>query len=308
MKISLVGGLPAGACPGACTAWRRTKASFVVQIGESDRSVEYVVLDADNRPDRVKRTAALALAAPGTAWVTVPTDHREACLDELRIAGLEVKHEPEWLMTIDLTGSPLTAVHGRYVVESEQRSGVGGCPGHDQRRRCGLWADGSRRHRCRRGPDRNRSGVPQAWPGPGGDERPCCWSGRGGCHPWGPWGVVRRAGFVPVAWLDGCQGAGDRPNSLRQADGPQSVLWNLSEDRLRHLDDARAGCAPTRRRMTGLAAYLPVWVAVRASLRRVFDGTILGQLLTGDRRRCSVQAAPELDIEAKKRSDLSKAA
>jgi hypothetical protein len=37
---------------------------------------------------------------------------------------LEIKRDPEWLMTVDLTARPPTAIHSEYVVESEQRTDV----------------------------------------------------------------------------------------------------------------------------------------------------------------------------------------
>ena len=43
-----------------------------------------------------------------------------------------------------------------------------------------------------------------------------------------------------------------------------------------------AACARTRPTYAGVAEHLPeVWVAVRASLRRVLDETTLAQVLTG---------------------------
>ena len=97
---------------------------LAIQVGEQARSVELLVLGADGAPDRVERAAALAMAAPGAAWVTVPTDQREARLADLRNAGLEMECDPEWLMTVDLTTRPLTELHSRHVVESEQRADV----------------------------------------------------------------------------------------------------------------------------------------------------------------------------------------
>lgn len=96
---------------------------LVVQIGEPGRSVELVVLDADNSPARVQRACALAFAATGTAWVTVATDHLDASCDQLRVAGLEIKGDPESLMAISLSEHPLTPP-GPFLVESDHESSV----------------------------------------------------------------------------------------------------------------------------------------------------------------------------------------
>ena len=98
-----------------------------VRAGEQGRAMEYVVLDADQHPDRLARAAGLALAttgARGSAWVTVVTDDREARAAELEDLGLEVQRDKEWLMTIQLSDQPSLQLHSRYALVSELETDV----------------------------------------------------------------------------------------------------------------------------------------------------------------------------------------
>jgi len=88
-------------------------------------------------------------------------------------------------------------------------------------------------------------------------------------------GDLRRAGIV---------------RSMRGADGGYALARPATEISLgsviRAVDGPLAevrGLRPDEMNYTGLAEHLPgVWVAVRASLRRVLDETSLRQLLTGE--------------------------
>lgn len=82
------------------------------------------MLDADDRPERVTRAAALASAAPDTAWVTVATEHPGARADQLRDAGLEVQSGPEWMMTIELSEQRHHAVRAPYELVTDAWPGV----------------------------------------------------------------------------------------------------------------------------------------------------------------------------------------
>jgi GNAT superfamily N-acetyltransferase len=100
---------------------------LTVRAGEQARAMEYVVLDADKHPERVKRAADLVLAstgARGSGWVTVVTDDREARAEELEDLGLEVQRDKEWLMTIQLSEQPKLQLHSRYALVSELESDV----------------------------------------------------------------------------------------------------------------------------------------------------------------------------------------
>jgi GNAT superfamily N-acetyltransferase len=100
---------------------------LTVRVGEQARAMEYVVLDPDRYPGRLERAANEALAASGSAgsaWVTLATENRSACVDELTDLGLKVQREPEWLMTIDLKDQPALQLHSRYALVSELESDV----------------------------------------------------------------------------------------------------------------------------------------------------------------------------------------
>ncbi|TWD81881.1 acetyltransferase (GNAT) family protein [Kribbella amoyensis] len=87
--------------------------------------MEYVVLDADDQPDRVDRAAELALAAGGgrgAGWITLATDDREARVDQLEDLGLEVQREQDWLMTIQLSEQPALQLNDRYALHTELES------------------------------------------------------------------------------------------------------------------------------------------------------------------------------------------
>ncbi|WP_145807093.1 GNAT family N-acetyltransferase [Kribbella amoyensis] len=98
---------------------------LTVRAGEDNRAMEYVVLDADDQPDRVDRAAELALAAGGgrgAGWITLATDDREARVDQLEDLGLEVQREQDWLMTIQLSEQPALQLNDRYALHTELES------------------------------------------------------------------------------------------------------------------------------------------------------------------------------------------
>ncbi|TDU88691.1 acetyltransferase (GNAT) family protein [Kribbella voronezhensis] len=98
---------------------------LTVRAGEDNRAMEYVVLDADDKPERVERAAELALNAGGgrgAGWITLATDDREARVEQLEDLGLEVQREQDWLMTIQLSEQPALTVNERYTLHSEVES------------------------------------------------------------------------------------------------------------------------------------------------------------------------------------------
>ncbi|HZO65550.1 MAG: GNAT family N-acetyltransferase [Kribbellaceae bacterium] len=97
---------------------------LTVRIGEEDRAMEFVVLDPDAHPERLKRAADLALDSKGTAWVTLATLDREGTEDALMDLGLDVERDPEWLMTIELSQQPALQLHPRYALVSELEENV----------------------------------------------------------------------------------------------------------------------------------------------------------------------------------------
>nr|WP_238357253.1 GNAT family N-acetyltransferase [Kribbella italica] len=87
--------------------------------------MEYVVLDADDKPERVERAAELAMAAGGgrgAGWITLATDDREARVDQFEELGLEVQREQDWLMTIQLSEQPALQLNDRYALHTELES------------------------------------------------------------------------------------------------------------------------------------------------------------------------------------------
>ncbi len=97
---------------------------LTVRIGEEDRAMEFVVLDPDGHPERIKRAAELAYDTKGTAWVTLATQDREGTEDALMDLGLDVEGDPEWLMTIELARQPSLQLHPRYALVSELEENV----------------------------------------------------------------------------------------------------------------------------------------------------------------------------------------
>jgi len=95
---------------------------LVVRAGEENRPTEYVVLDADDKPERVERAAELALAhggGRGAGWITLATDDKEARIEQLEDLGLEVQQDQDWLMTIQLSEQPVLKVPDRYTLHTE---------------------------------------------------------------------------------------------------------------------------------------------------------------------------------------------
>jgi len=95
---------------------------LIVRAGEESRPTEYVVLDADNKPERVERAAQLALAdggGRGSGWITLATDDKEARIEQLENLGLEVQQDQDWLMTIQLSEQPALKLHERYALHTE---------------------------------------------------------------------------------------------------------------------------------------------------------------------------------------------
>jgi GNAT superfamily N-acetyltransferase len=97
---------------------------LTVKVGDTERAMEFVVLDPDAHPERVERAANLALDATGTAWVTLATEDRESMADTLDDLGLTVQRDPEWLMTIELARQPSLRLHSRYALVSELQENV----------------------------------------------------------------------------------------------------------------------------------------------------------------------------------------
>jgi GNAT superfamily N-acetyltransferase len=97
---------------------------LTVKVGDTERAMEFVVLDPDAHPERVERAANLALDATGTAWVTLATEDRESMADTLDDLGLTVQRDPEWLMTIELGRQPSLRLHSRYALVSELQENV----------------------------------------------------------------------------------------------------------------------------------------------------------------------------------------
>lgn len=95
---------------------------LIVRAGEESYSTEYVVLDADDKPERVERAAQLALAdggGRGSGWITLATDDKEARIEQLEELGLEVQQDQDWLMTIQLSEQPALKLHERYSLHTE---------------------------------------------------------------------------------------------------------------------------------------------------------------------------------------------
>ena len=95
---------------------------LIVRAGEENRAREYVVLDADDKPERIERAAQLALAdggGRGSGWITLATDDKEARIEQLEDLGLEVQQDQDWLMTIQLSEQPALKVPDRYTLHTE---------------------------------------------------------------------------------------------------------------------------------------------------------------------------------------------
>jgi ribosomal protein S18 acetylase RimI-like enzyme len=98
---------------------------LTVKVGETERAMEFVVLDPDGHPERVDRAADMALDTLGAAWVTLATtEGRESMVDTLDDLGLDVQRDPEWLMTIELSQQPSLQLHSRYALVSELQENV----------------------------------------------------------------------------------------------------------------------------------------------------------------------------------------
>lgn len=97
---------------------------IVVRIDKPGRTVEYLVPDADARPERVDRAAALAATADGTAWVTLATEEPAARGEQLRAAGLTLEPATESMMTTELADHPVRPAREGYVVHVERRGDV----------------------------------------------------------------------------------------------------------------------------------------------------------------------------------------
>lgn len=98
---------------------------LTVKVGETERAMEFVVLDPDAHPERVDRAANMALDTIGAAWVTLATtEDRETMVDTLDDLGLDVQRDPEWLMTIELSQQPSLQLHSRYALVSELQENV----------------------------------------------------------------------------------------------------------------------------------------------------------------------------------------
>jgi ribosomal protein S18 acetylase RimI-like enzyme len=100
---------------------------LIIRAGDQGRAMEYVVLDSDDRPERVVRAAELARSAgrgPEAVYLTLATSDREARVHQLEDLGLEVDRELDWLMTIQLWEQPALKLHERYTLMSELDSDV----------------------------------------------------------------------------------------------------------------------------------------------------------------------------------------
>jgi ribosomal protein S18 acetylase RimI-like enzyme len=100
---------------------------LIIRAGDQGRAMEYVVLDSDDKPERVVRAAELARAAvhgPDAVYLTLATSDREARVHQLEDLGLEVDRELDWLMTIQLWEQPALELHERYTLMSELDSDV----------------------------------------------------------------------------------------------------------------------------------------------------------------------------------------
>ena len=111
-----------------------------VDIGLPGRAVEYVVLEADEHPRRLDRTAGLALAARDP-WVTVPTRDAARTSDRLQEHGRRTPPLPEWMMSITLgaqrrvglaAGYAISLTTGEDVVRVSVRSPAGEPAGSGQ--------------------------------------------------------------------------------------------------------------------------------------------------------------------------------
>ena len=94
-----------------------------VDIGLPGRSVEYVVLDADDHPRRIDRAASLALAY-GDAWVTVPTRDVDRTADRLVEYGLRTPPYPEWMMAVALDDQRVVEPRDGYTSSTEAGPGI----------------------------------------------------------------------------------------------------------------------------------------------------------------------------------------
>jgi ribosomal protein S18 acetylase RimI-like enzyme len=100
---------------------------LIIRAGDQGRAMEYVVLDSDDKPDRVVRAAELARSAgrgPEAVYLTLATSDREERVRQLEDLGLEVDRELDWLMTIQLWEQPALTLHERYTLMSELDSDV----------------------------------------------------------------------------------------------------------------------------------------------------------------------------------------
>lgn len=101
-----------------------------VDIGLPGRSVEYVVVDADEHPRRIDRAASLALAY-GDAWVTVPTRDEARTTDRLVEHGLRTPPYPEWMMAVALDDQRVVAPSDGYTCSTEAGPGIVAITVHD---------------------------------------------------------------------------------------------------------------------------------------------------------------------------------
>ncbi|MGH3448958.1 MAG: GNAT family N-acetyltransferase, partial [Nocardioidaceae bacterium] len=89
-----------------------------IKLYQEDRSVEYVVLDADSHPSNLERAIELATGS-ARSWVTVVTQQRQDTIRRLKEAGLDVHKDREWLMTTPLDDQPPVALHPDYSLVAE---------------------------------------------------------------------------------------------------------------------------------------------------------------------------------------------
>ena len=101
-----------------------------VDIGLPGRSVEYVVLDADDHPRRIDRAASLALAY-GDAWVTVPTRDEARTADRLVEYGLRTPPHPEWMLAVELADQRVVGLADGYTCSTQAGPGIVAITVHD---------------------------------------------------------------------------------------------------------------------------------------------------------------------------------